>query len=260
MSTPPKTHIIAKITLPKNWYLIRAEELYCEPLTEHFATRSIRSITPTDAADFRTWLETRYAQALIAGHIKKIKRVFRQAVTDGLIYSSPIEEIVAGSQTNTSRLQFVTRREFGRVLLACPTDEWKLLIMLVRFGAIRNPSETFKLKWEHIRWEDSEIDVPGSKGRGDEVRWRAVPIFKELAKYLRKCYDPNQEFVINQIGGTPPNVRDHFQRIIKRAGLEPWPRIWHNFRASRDSELSTVLEIHEVASIMGNTPKVSLLH
>ena len=33
------------------------------------------------------------------------------------------------------------------------------------------------------------------------------------------------------------NLRTQFCRIIRRAGFAPWPKLWHNLRASRESEL-----------------------
>jgi hypothetical protein len=33
------------------------------------------------------------------------------------------------------------------------------------------------------------------------------------------------------------NLRTQFLKIIKRAGLKAWPRLFHNLRASRQTEL-----------------------
>lgn len=92
------------------------------------------------------------------------------------------------------------------------------------------------------------------------VRWRTIPIYPELYRWLKEAFDPEQEYCLFGITGTPSNIRDHFGRIIKKAGLQPWPRIWHNLRASRDTDLSEFLPAHAVAALMGNSAETSNQH
>jgi hypothetical protein len=56
------------------------------------------------------------------------------------------------------------------------------------------------------------------------------------------------------------NLRTMFGKIIKRAGLEAWPRLFHNLRASRETELLESFPVHVVAAWMGHDAKVSLKH
>ena len=56
------------------------------------------------------------------------------------------------------------------------------------------------------------------------------------------------------------NLRTQFERIVKRAGLDPWPRLFHNLRASRETELAQAYPIHAVTAWLGNTPRVALKH
>ena len=49
-------------------------------------------------------------------------------------------------------------------------------------------------------------------------------------------------------------------RIVKRAGLKPWPRIFHNLRASRQTELEAQHPTHVVCSWIGNSPAVAQKH
>jgi hypothetical protein len=34
------------------------------------------------------------------------------------------------------------------------------------------------------------------------------------------------------------NLRTQFERIVKRTGLTPWPKLFHAMRASRETELA----------------------
>ena len=48
--------------------------------------------------------------------------------------------------------------------------------------------------------------------------------------------------------------------MISDAGLELWPRLFHNLRASRQTELENQFPTHVVCQWMGNTPKVAGKH
>ena len=56
------------------------------------------------------------------------------------------------------------------------------------------------------------------------------------------------------------NLRTQFERIIQRAGLQPWPRLFQNLRSSRETELMERFPIHTVTAWLGNTPAVAMRH
>ena len=56
------------------------------------------------------------------------------------------------------------------------------------------------------------------------------------------------------------NLRTAFRKLVKRAGLEPWPRLFHNLRSSRETELLESFPVHVVALWMGHDAEVSLKH
>lgn len=48
--------------------------------------------------------------------------------------------------------------------------------------------------------------------------------------------------------------------LVEKAGLTRWPRITHNLRVSRQTELGRDNPTHVVSAIMGNTPAVAHRH
>src|SRR5262249_42160925 len=56
------------------------------------------------------------------------------------------------------------------------------------------------------------------------------------------------------------NLRTTFTKIIKRAGLSPWPKPFQNLRASRETELVEKHPVHVVTGWLGNTPRVAMQH
>jgi integrase len=125
------------------------------------------------------------------------------------------------------------------------------------------PSEALALTWDRVDWSRGRIRVPSPKtehhaGRGERV----IPLFPELRRHLLKVFEvaePGEPHVITRYrDGQNPNP--HFRRIIRRAGLTPWPRAWHNLRASRQTELAATFPLHVVCAWLGNTQTVAMGH
>lgn len=55
-------------------------------------------------------------------------------------------------------------------------------------------------------------------------------------------------------------MRTTFAKIVRRAGVDPWPRLWHSLRASCESDLAQSFPLATVAKWLGNTPSVALRH
>jgi hypothetical protein len=92
---------------------------------------------------------------------------------------------------------------------------------------------------------------------------RQIPLFQEIKKYLLRQFDkaePGEEFIITKHRQTNINLRTQLNRIIKRAGLVPWPKLFQNCRSSRETELAQIFPLHIAASWIGNTPQVAEKH
>lgn len=55
-------------------------------------------------------------------------------------------------------------------------------------------------------------------------------------------------------------LRTRFERIIQRAGLNPWPRLFQNLRSSRETELAERYPIQVVVAWLGNSDPVAKKH
>src|SRR5262249_24161045 len=60
--------------------------------------------------------------------------------------------------------------------------------------------------------------------------------------------------VVKLLDATP------MMKILKRAGLTPWPRLFHNLRASRETELASEWPLHVAAEWIGDTRLVAAKH
>jgi hypothetical protein len=56
------------------------------------------------------------------------------------------------------------------------------------------------------------------------------------------------------------NLRSVFEKLVRRAGLVKWPRLFQNLRSSLETDLMRDHPIHVVTAWVGNTPKIALGH
>ena len=56
------------------------------------------------------------------------------------------------------------------------------------------------------------------------------------------------------------NLRRRFKKIVGRAGLQPWPKLFQNMRASRATELVKDFPEHIVTAWMGHSKKIAQKH
>ncbi|MHB1036415.1 MAG: tyrosine-type recombinase/integrase [Pirellulales bacterium] len=242
-------------------------------LTSHFgAAARLRDI---DTAKAETYRDSMIAAGLAVTTVQKrvqfARDFFSVAKRRGLIAENPFTEVKTQSPQTKERTQFVTREQTRRVLEVCPDLEWRGIVALARFGGLRCPSEVFSLRWQDIDWEHGRMSVQAPKGERHGKGVRLVPLFPELREILGELFDaaePGAVYVIEKnrkpslkrIDGRENNHRTRFARIVRRAGMEPWPRIFHSLRASRETELVDRFPVQVVTDWLGNTPDVARRH
>jgi integrase len=133
-------------------------------------------------------------------------------------------------------------------------------VALSRYGGLRCPSEHLTLTWADVDWERKRIHVDSSK---TGPRW--VPLFLELRPHLEVAYEQAPEgcfYVIasKRLDYNTKNLRTRFTKIVRRDGLTPWPKLFHNLRASRETELAAEYPLHVVCTWIGNSPAIAAKH
>ena len=172
---------------------------------------------------------------------------------------NPFEDMVGGNKSNPDRARFIDRKVVDRILEACPDAEWRRIIALARYGAPRCPSEYLTLRWEHVDWINEKIVIHARKTKRYEGKdKRTIPLFPELRQALEDVWEPGADLVINRYRGENP--RTGFLRILKRAGVKPWPRLFQNLRASRQTELEEEFPTHVVCYWCGNSESIARKH
>ncbi len=189
---------------------------------------------------------------------------FSAAIRRGLIVANPFEGISAAMRTNHDRFHFISREDAKKVIDAFPDAQWRLIFALARFGGLRCPSEVLALTWADVNWEHGRIRVPSPKTEHhDGGASRMIPLFPELRLHLLEVFEeaePGTEHVIARYRDIGTNLRTHMHRIIRKAGLEPWPKTFQNLRSTRETELAEQFPMHVVCKWIGNSQPVAAKH
>jgi integrase len=155
---------------------------------------------------------------------------------------NPFESVPTHTKGNASRQRFISDEDARKVLDKLPSPEWRLLFALARWGGLRVPSEPAAMTWADVDWQDRRLVVHASKTEHHEGHEsRVIPLFPEIAEPLQHVFEDapaGQVYVLPFVRErTGTALRKPLMATIQRAGLTPWPRLWHNLRASRQTEL-----------------------
>jgi integrase len=224
--------------------------------------KPLAELTPGDADDWREWLAS--DQELAGNTVRRrcgiAKQFFKAAVRKELIRENPFADLSAAMFRNEEKFYFVTREEAQAVLDACPDAQWRLLFALSRFGGLRCPSEHLGLRWADVDWARDRITIHSPKTEHQGKGSRQIPIFPELRPYLEDAFDPESEHVITRYREGNVNLRTQLLRIIAKASLKPWPKLFQNLRSTRETELAKDHPLHVVCAWIGNTQAVAAKH
>lgn len=226
-------------------------------LETRLGARRVATITRADALEFAKHLRegADLATATANRRVRVAKMIFNEAIARGYLAASPFAGVKGGGSRNPDRMKYVDVATVEAVIAQTADVQWRALIALGRFAALRVQSEALPLTLDCIDWAKNSLYVESPKtGTG-----RHVPITPELAPYLLAAYDavPEGESRLFTPGRFESgNLRTHMLRLIRRAGLVPWPKPWHALRASRVSEWADRFPAGVVSRWTGHSPRI----
>lgn len=235
-------------------------------LVEYFGVeKRLADITAGDADEYRLHLLQQVSENTARRHCGRAKQFFRAALRKKIIRENPFGDMKGcGVKENRERFYFISREEAQRVLDHCPDAQWRLIFALARYGGLRTPSETLSLKWDHVDWERGRITIPSPKtAHFDGKQSRQIPLFPEIRPYLEEVWEQaglGTDWIITRYRLHNINLRTQLERIIGRAGLTAWPKLFQNLRSTRETELTQEHPLHVVCSWLGNSPTVAAKH
>jgi integrase len=241
-------------------------------LVEYFGEKKpLKAITKADAERWRRWLMARVVKAAtettpaetmavasVSKHGKRAKTMLSEAVKDRLLPESPFEDMKGGDESNSLRHSFIDQATAAKVIAACPDADWRVIFGLARFAGMRCPSEVLGLKWTDVLWDTGRLRIDSPK-----TGLRFCPIFPELLPILLSAAELAPKGAVYCVGryrSGETNLRTQLLRILGRAGVAPWPKLFVNLRSTRRTELQESFPDHVVNNWLGHSGKVAEKH
>lgn len=242
-------------------------------LSKLFGTSTLAGLTHSDGEKYRVAMQGRgLRMTTIHKRLCHARQMLEDAIRLGHLATNPWKHVRQRQGDPSERRAYVPIADVERVLQYCPNVWWKLLVALARFGGLRTPSESFSLTWADVDWERNRLSVPSPKTEHSGRTHRVIPLFQLLRPHLETAFDQAEEGSVYIIpeeyrrraegpgGWGGANFRTRLKKIIRKAGVSPWPRLWHSLRASCESDLAQSFPLAIVTKWLGNTPSVALRH
>jgi len=236
-----------------------------------------KTLTEDDAKRFLEHLRKReLASYTVARRIRRVRSIFAYSVKKKLLPSNPFTGIKASATLPEDRKAYVPPADAEK-LLAVANPTWRTITALARFAGMRCPSEVFRLRWEDVDFANGRMTVPNLKTAGQTGKpYRACPLFAALRPHLEDAHElaaPGTVYVISGTlgdsirakmdgpnGSNDANVGTTFRKLIKRAGLTPWPRLFNTLRSSCETDLLESFPISAVVDWLGHSAAIALKH
>ena len=252
-------------------------------LVEHFgANRRFATITVGEVKQYQKDLRLQTAknksvpisESTVTKRLQFARQLFNFAVDHQVLASSPFSEIKL-SAVPAADHEEVTLEMIARVIEEAPNQDWRMVLTLCRHGGLRCPSEVLLLKWSDVNWDKNTMRVRSPKTEhhiGKESR--IVPLYPLLRKELDKAFDlatEGAEYVVSnnrwresaqsESGWRNCNLRTQLEKIIWRAGLKPWAKLFNSMRSSKATDLlDDNFPVHVVAAWQGDKVETLLKH
>jgi integrase len=235
------------------------------------ANKSLDDVTAGAAMDYKLKL---IADGLkpytVSKRLQFANKIFMAAVDHELIEKNPFAKVKI-KKTMEDRKRFITAADTAKLLDSCPDQDWRLIVALARWGGLRCLSEVLSIRWEDVDWQAGRIKIVSPKTAHHAGKdHRIAPLFPELRMELEQAWMPDASgYVVDEkhrkasngpAGWRNCNLRTTFEKLIIRAGLTPWPRLFHNLRSSRQTELAETFPTHVVCAWLGNSEDIAKDH
>jgi integrase len=247
-----------------------------DSLLQHFgADKAIDQIGAADADAWRAAITTEartrsdgstrtLARATVAKRVNIAKAIFSKARVWKLLPSSPFEHMKSGSQANPARAHYISKADAAKLIDACGSVQWQAIIGLARYAGLRCPSELRELKWTDINWERKAVTVRSPKTEANPAHAvRVVPVCEELQPILMRLFERAKEGAVEMV---PQAHVSHaalyrgMDRIIRRAALTPWPKVFNNLRASCATDWASEIPLADSSRWLGHSPAIAAKH
>lgn len=187
-------------------------------LKEFFGSDSVVTTITHQSVREYVKLRKRYAAPGTIGHeVRLLRRLFALAKSTGEVDVNPTDQIKPPQYE--SRIQFLSGRDFQKVVDACPTWLRPIVELSVATGLTR--AQLLHLRWQDIDADKGTITVPASRARGKKGRTIHLNSLAKQALDKAKLHSGSSAgLVFTDRAATPDNVSVAFRRTCRALGIE----------------------------------------
>ncbi len=224
---------------------------YAGRFRKAFGSRPLRQIVPSDLARYvRQRQQDGMAPATINRELAYIRRVLNVALADQLIDTNPVKG-VKFFRENNARVRYLSDDEQTRLRKALGEEHWPKLAVALHTGFRR--SNVFRLRWEHVDFQNGTIRAHQPKGGRDYF----VPmndvlraVLSALPSRLRSKY-----VFPSEADDTPLDAQNFFNRVFVKAldAAKIADFTWHDLRHTFASRLAMAgVDLRTIQELMGH--------
>lgn len=218
----------------------------------------LHEITRGDAKAFEGYLINRRTPCLAKATVRKkcsrVKQVFKWGILNKYIEENPLDEVRTAAVANKTTYVEVPCQTIHKIISKIECPHARMVLALCRFGGFRY-NETAVNTWEEcVDLEVGRLTIKSNK----TPPVRSCPIFADLRPYLEAVAEKDRRGPLQSRWAAEHTSRTAIVKLIREAGYEPWPKILHNLRKNRATELLSQFPPQSVAAWLGHDVSVLL--
>jgi len=227
-------------------------------------------VSRSHAADFRAALVAgtlpgqrgKPSESTVCRWIREAKAIFQLAVDEDVLGKNPFSKLKSSPAEVDKDWPYISRPQLDKLLEACPSTNWRLLLSLCRLAGLRK-GEAMGLEWADVDWQAHRLRInTGTVRRTTKKRRREVPMVGDLEKMLLDAQGHATYHVPTVIERVPigGSFERAFRRVCRLAGVEPYHKPLHTLRKNCETDWLQTFDLLTVCQWVGHSPAVAQRH
>ncbi len=247
-----KDKLLYHMSVERSRNTVTHTKLAIRYLEEIKKPRYLQDVTPELVQKFKEHLLTK---KIGKNHINRLVQGIKTAMRIGEKWKYVPKQdwsLVSELRVPRGRVVFHTPEEIDKLLKACPTDTWRLVVLLGADAGLRR-GEIMNLRWADVDFANNQLYIAPNKTE----YYRFVPMTQDLRNALEKAHKrAKHEYVVTvcqPVKGNrcnPDYLTTFYQEVAKAAGVNSF---LHKLRHTFASQLvQNGVELYTVCKLLGH--------
>ena len=242
-----KDKLLYHMSVERSRNTVTHTKLAIRYLEEIKKPRYLQDVTPELVQKFKEHLLTK---EIGKNHINRLVQCIKTAMRIGEKWKYVPKQdwaLVSELKVPRGRVVFHTPEEIDKLLKACPTDTWRLVVLLGADAGLRR-GEIMNLRWADVDFANNQLYIAPNKTE----YYRFVPMTESLRSAIERAkIGAESVFVVHF--GRPRNIDSltpYYQKIAKAAGVDSFlHKLSHTFASQL---VQNGVELYTVCKLLGH--------